>query len=426
MIRITDKKDCCGCHACASVCARHSITMQEDNEGFLYPVVDTSTCTDCGLCEKVCPVINQDEPRNPLKVYAAKNRNEEIRRQSSSGGIFTLLAQKVIDEGGVVFGARFNDKWDVVHAWTDTIEGIAAFRGSKYVQSTVGNTYRVAREFLKQGRKVLFSGTPCQIAGLRKFLRKEYDNLLTVDVVCHGVPSPLVWRKYLEETRENLRAERDAGKNTVSSSLKDLPVITGISFRDKTHGWKKFGFRLRYAASEAAGNSVSVSAKDIDRTLLQPFSDNVFMKGFLKNLYLRPSCYACAARCGKSDSDISIADFWGVLNYYPEFDDDKGIGLVLVNTDKGRKAYEQVNADSIESTYEQGLNHNPCLEHSVAKTKHVGAFWTEFDAKGMTIVKEIELRMRPSIPRRLFNRMKLVIKKIRVNLSNLCHQWPIK
>lgn len=420
MIRITDKKDCCGCHACASVCARHSITMQEDNEGFLYPVIDTSTCTDCGLCEKVCPVINQDAPRKPQKVYAAKNRNEEIRRQSSSGGIFTPLAEAIIRDGGVVFGAKFDKEWNVIHAWTDTIEGIADFRGSKYVQSTIGNTYREAREFLKQGRKVLFSGTPCQIAGLRKFLRKEYDNLLTVDVVCHGVPSPLVWRKYLEETREKLRAERDAGKNTVSSSLKDLPVITGISFRDKTHGWKKYGFRLRYAASEAAGNSVSVSAND-DSTLLQPFSDNVFMKGFLKNLYLRPSCYACAARSGKSGSDISIADFWGVQNYYPEFDDDKGIGLVLVNTDKGRKAYEQINADSMESAYEQGLNHNPCLEHSVARTKHVGAFWIEFGTKGMTIIKEIELCMRPSIIKRFINRVKHFIRRILSRITDTKH-----
>lgn len=397
MISITNKQDCCGCHACASVCAKRSITMQEDNEGFLYPVVDANTCTDCGLCEKVCPVINQDKPRKPLKVYAAKNRNEEIRRQSSSGGIFTPLAEAVIRDGGVVFGAKFDKDWNVVHAWTDTIEGIADFRGSKYVQSTIGDTYREAREFLKQGRKVLFSGTPCQISGLRKFLRKGYDNLLIVDVVCHGVPSPLVWRKYLEETMERLRAERDAGKNTVSSSLMDLPVITAISFRDKTHGWKKFGFRLRYAASKAAGNSVSISSNDEDSTFLQPFLKNVFMKGFLKNLYLRPSCYACAARSGKSGSDISIADFWGVQNYYPEFDDDKGIGLVLVNTDKGRRAYEQTNADSIESTYEQGLMHNPCLEHSVARTKWVGTFWTEFRINGITILNKIFIKMSPSL-----------------------------
>jgi hypothetical protein len=248
---------------------------------------------------------------------------------------------------------------------------------------------------------------------------QEYDNLLAVDVVCHGVPSPLVWRKYLEETRENLRAGRDAGKNTVSSSLMDLPVITGISFRDKTHGWKKYGFRLRYAASEAAGNSVSISAND--RTFLQPFPDNVFMKGFLANLYLRPSCYACAARSGKSGSDISIADFWGVQNYYPEYDDDKGIGLVLVNTNKGRKAYEQVNADSIESTYEQGLSQNPCLEHSVAKTKHVGTFWKEFEAKGMAVVKEVELGMRPSIIKRFINRVKYFIRRILSRITDTKH-----
>lgn len=410
MLQLTDKQDCCGCHACVSVCVRQCISMQEDNEGFLYPVVDEGTCTDCGLCEKVCPVINQDEPRKPLKVYAAKNKDEEIRKQSSSGGIFTSLAESVIRDGGVVFGAKFDKDWNVVHAWTDTIEGIADFRGSKYVQSTIGNTYREAREFLKQGRKVLFSGTPCQIAGLRKFLRKEYGNLLAVDVVCHGVPSPLVWRKYLEETRENLRAERDAGKNTVSSSLMDLPVITGISFRDKTHGWKKFGFRLRYAASEAAGNSVSISAND--RTFLQPFPDNVFMKGFLKNFYLRPSCYACTARTGKSGSDITIADFWGVQNYYPEFDDDRGVGLILVNSDKGRKAYEQVNAINLEATYEQALNQNPCIEYSVPMTKHVKTFWDNFSLKGMDTVEDIICKMKPGVIIRLYGKGRHVARRM--------------
>ena len=343
MIEIKDKKDCCGCHACVNICAKHCISMQADEEGFLYPIVDKGTCTDCGLCDKVCPVINQSEPRKPLKVYAAKNKNEEIRRQSSSGGIFTLLAEKVIAEGGVIFGARFNEDWNVIHSWTDTIEGIAVFRGSKYVQSTIGDTYREARDFLKQGRKVLFSGTPCQIAGLKKYLRKDYDNLLTIDVVCHGVPSPLVWRTYLKETREQLRAERGIGKNSVPLSIDELPVITGISFRDKTNGWKKYGFRLRYAASEAAKNTVSASAIKEEKEVLQSFRDNIFMQGFLANLYLRPSCYACAARSGKSGSDISIADFWGVQNYYPEFDDDKGVSLILINSDKGRHFYDLLN-----------------------------------------------------------------------------------
>ncbi len=364
MITIKDKKDCCGCHACATICAKHCITMQADEEGFLYPIVDEDACTDCGLCEKVCPVINQSEPRKPLKVYAAKNKDEEIRRQSSSGGIFTLLAEKIINEGGVVFGARFDEEWNVIHSWTDTIEGIAAFRGSKYVQSTIGDTYREAREFLKQGRKVLFSGTPCQIAGLKKYLRKDYDNLLTVDVVCHGVPSPLVWRKYLDETREQLRAKRGIGKNSVPSSMDELPVITGISFRDKTNGWKKFGFRLRYAASEAAENTVSASAIKEEMEILQPFAENVFMQGFLANLYLRPSCYACPTKQGKSHSDITIADFWGINNIDPSFDDDKGCGAVFINTEKGSNIKPFDSTKHIEKTFQEVVKYNSAYSSS--------------------------------------------------------------
>lgn len=334
MIEIKNKKDCCGCHACVSVCSKHCITMQTDSEGFLYPVVDKDSCTDCGLCEKVCPVIHQSAPVEPQATYIAINRNEEIRLQSSSGGIFTLLAEQVIAEGGVVFGARFDKDWSVIHAWTDTVEGLAAFRGSKYVQSRIGDTYREAKEFLKQGRKVLFSGTPCQIAGLKKFLCKEYNNLLTVDFICHGVPSPGVWQRYLNELREELRAERGVGKNTVPSSMDELPVITGISFRDKTNGWKKYGFRLRYAAW-AAPNSVSSSANKEEKEFLQPFPHNPFMRGFLADVYLRPSCYACSAKSGKSGSDITIADAWGMDCFAVEHDDDKGACYVLENTAKG-------------------------------------------------------------------------------------------
>lgn len=335
MIEIKNKKDCCGCHACVSVCAKHCITMQTDSEGFLYPVVDKDSCTDCGLCEKVCPVIHQAAPVEPQATYIAINRDEEIRLQSSSGGIFTLLAEQVIAEGGVVFGARFDADWSVIHAWTDTVEGLAVFRGSKYVQSRIGNTYREARAFLQQGRKVLFSGTPCQIAGLKKYLRKEYDNLLTVDFICHGVPSPGVWQRYLSELREELRAERGVGKNTVPLSMDELPVITGISFRDKTNGWKKFGFLLCYAASEAASNSVSSSAIKEEKEFLQPFPENPFMQGFLADVYLRPSCYACPAKSGKSGSDITIADAWGMDCFAVEHDDDKGACYVLENTAKG-------------------------------------------------------------------------------------------
>lgn len=222
MIRIYNKHDCCGCNSCVQRCPKSSITMREDEEGFLYPDVDESTCIDCGLCETVCPVIHQSTVRKPIAVCAAKNKDEKIRLSSSSGGAFTALAESVIDEDGVVFGAKFDEDWSVVHDYMETREGLAAFRGSKYVQSRIGDSFKKAEQFLKAGRKVLFSGTPCQIAGLKRFLRKEYDNLLTVDFICHGVPSPGVWREYLKEET----ARQCGGKNTVLLSPSPCPMGT--------------------------------------------------------------------------------------------------------------------------------------------------------------------------------------------------------
>lgn len=180
MIEIRNKRDCCGCNACVQKCPQQCIGQSEDAEGFIYPQVDKARCVGCGLCEKVCPVINQNPKSKPLKVMAGRNGNEEIRMVSSSGGAFTLLAGEIIGRGGVVFGARFDENWNVVHSYTECTDGLAAFRGSKYVQSRIGETFSQAEKFLKQGREVLFTGTPCQIAGLRRFLGKEYDNLLSI------------------------------------------------------------------------------------------------------------------------------------------------------------------------------------------------------------------------------------------------------
>ena len=235
MIRIEKKEDCCGCEACVQRCPKHCISLFRDNEGFLYPSVNESLCIGCGLCEKVCPILNPLPKRKPLQVFAAKNLNEEVRLASSSGGVFTLLAEHTIRNNGVVFGARFNEKWEVAHGFTDTVEGIADFRSSKYVQSKINGTYQEAEQFLKAGRKVLFSGTPCQIAGLKRFLRKEYTNLITVDFLCHGVPSPGVWESYLKET-----IARKCKKIQFCSD--PYASVKKISFRDKTLGWKKFSF----------------------------------------------------------------------------------------------------------------------------------------------------------------------------------------
>lgn len=322
MIDIKEKKDCCGCGACVQRCPKSCISMLEDNEGFLYPEVNKEICIDCGLCEKVCPVINQSKERKPFAVYAVRHKDEQIRLASSSGGAFTAIAESVIDEGGVVFGARFDMDWSVIHGYTETKEGLAAFRGSKYVQSRIGECYKNAEAFLKAGRKVLFSGTPCQIAGLKRFLRKDYDNLLTVDFICHGVPSPGVWREYLKEEI----AHQCGGKNSVLPHPKDKlgdVIIENISFRDKQLGWKKYSFSLTFSMLDGYGlrNTVLLS---------EPLNKNIFLRGFSADLYLRPCCHACPAKKFKSGSEVTIGDCWGIHNIMPGIDDDRGVSVLFM------------------------------------------------------------------------------------------------
>lgn len=373
MIRIKDKKYCCGCSACVQRCPKQCISLYEDEEGFLYPKVDVATCIDCGLCEKVCPVLNQSEERVPLEVYAAKNPNEEIRRESSSGGIFTLLAEQTIDAGGVVFGVRWNEHFEAVHAYTETKEGLAAFRGSKYVQSRVGDTFKQAELFLKQGRQVLYSGTPCQIAALKLFLRKDYENLLLVDIICHGTPSPGVFRWYLSEELVQEAARQSGKKIQFRSSLPISSIakadalarelgfeIEDISFRDKRLGWKKYSFVLSLrllskVTTEGEKNTVSLSYSH---------HENAFMRGFLSNIYLRPSCYACPAKTGKSGSDITLADYWGIQHLMPELDDDRGISALTVNNSKGGKALLATNAVLFKTSYDNLCQNNSSLIRS--------------------------------------------------------------
>lgn len=342
---LEDSRKCCGCSACIHICPKNSISFQEDKEGFLYPTVDLETCVKCGLCEKVCPVINQDSASEALQVFAARNNDENIRLKSSSGGLFTLLAESIIDEGGVVFGARFNENWGVVHDYTETKEGLEPFRGSKYVQSNLLESYKRVEAFLKTGRKVMFTGTPCQIAGLRKYLRKEYDNLLAVDIICHGVPSPLVWRRYLEE------------KTAVHGGV--VPVLTGVSFRDKSVGWKKFSFTLKFFHESDNGESETIQSSI--------FQYDDYMRAFLSNLSLRPSCYDCQAKSGKSGADITIGDFWGIENILPQLDDDKGLNLVVVNSTKGLKFLSTLTTELVPVGFKEAVKSNCAYNESVLR-----------------------------------------------------------
>ena len=400
MLQITDKSKCCGCNACVQRCPKQCIVMYKDREGFLYPVIDTAVCIDCGLCEKVCPVLNQNNARKPLQVFAAKNKNEIQRLHSSSGGIFILLAEQTIQNGGVVFGARFDQNWEVEHCYAETIEELQPLMRSKYVQSRIANTYKEVEAFLRHGRRVLFVGTSCQIAGLHKFLRKDYDNLLTVDFICHGVPSPGVWYKYLEEIiRDKSSRSEVTGKNTVLPfSLKSVPV------REKQLGgyhWKKFGFVVHgKSPSEGDQNSVLLSTV---------FNENDFMRGFLSNLILRPSCYSCPAKDGKSGSDLTIADFWGVENLYPEFDDDKGVGVVFVHTEKGKSIFSSIEVEYIEVQYDEAVRTNSSYYKSVSVPVGRIKFWKNF-YKGKTISKSLKKAMLPSFSMQMKIKIKSILK----------------
>lgn len=389
MIHITDKRDCCGCNSCVQRCPKSCIRMREDDEGFLYPEVDESVCIDCGLCEKVCPVIHQARENRPIVVCAAKNKSEEIRYQSSSGGVFTALANEIIREGGVVFGAGFDENWEVKHDCTETVEGLSAFRGSKYVQSRIGDSFKKAEQFLKIGRTVLFSGTPCQIAGLKRFLRKEYDNLLTVDFICHGVPSPGVWREYLKE--ETIRLYDRKNRFLSHPYQKEEVCIEGISFRDKRLGRKKFSFTLHVSVADRHGDKKSF-------LLSEPLDKNIFMRGFLADLYLRPSCYACPSKTFKSGSDITIGDFWGVQHVMPMIDDDKGVSVVMLNAIKGETYFRKIGLDSSIVGYEVVLRYNPSIEKSVSLTGKRKLFYSDTKA---TLDERIENLCRLTYKQRL-------------------------
>ena len=358
MITITDRSQCCGCSACAQRCPKQCISMQMDNEGFLYPQVDISKCVDCHLCEKVCPVINQYGTRTPLKVYAAKNSDDEVRRLSSSGGIFTLLAEQTIKDGGVVFGACWDNEWNVKHDCVDNLSDLQRFRSSKYLQSVIGDVYLKTEQFLKTGRKVMFTGTPCQIAGLKHFLRKEYDNLLAVEIICHSVPSPGVWQQFLTTRLHTLKWNKSDIRN--------------ISFRDKKTGWKTYSFVIE----NKDGNS-----------FIELSSKNAFMRGFLADLYTRPSCYACPAKQLKSGSDITLGDFWGIESLMPEIDDDKGVSAIIVNSDKGKQVLHNINVELHEVQYNELTTRNPALVKSFPITPKRTEFFKE---DGYTIEEKVK------------------------------------
>lgn len=302
MIKISDKAKCCGCTACMNICPVQCIVMRRDREGFDYPVANPDLCISCGRCEDVCPMVRTSDPEGPVQTLAA--RVPEFMKQSSSGGLFPILAGKVIDEGGSVYGAVMNSDLTVSHADASDMQGVEKMRGSKYVQSELYASFEDVKYELGEGRKVMFTGTPCQIAGLKSYVGEDDPNLLLVDCACHGVPSPGLWEKYVKALSEKYGMQ-----------------IKNISFRGKERSWRKYDFVI----------------SDALRTVSTPHQKDPYMLLFLQDMTLRPSCYQCPFRKGRSGSDLTLADLWNVAEAAPEMDDDKGASLILVNTEKGRR-----------------------------------------------------------------------------------------
>ena len=317
MIHIDKKENCCGCSACASACPKQCIEMKKDKEGFLYPIINEELCIDCGLCEKVCPILNASEDDVPHNQsgFLVQHKDEVIRRQSTSGGAFTAIATWIINQGGVVFGGAYQENsFKVIHREAITIEDLKIFRNSKYVQSEIGDTYKKAKEYLRAGKWVCYSGTPCQIEGLISYLRgKSYEKLICVDVVCHGVPSPLILAKYISFQKEKIGG-----------------TFTNILFRDKYFGYHYSSF--------------SIYNRDKKKDYHKGVDSNAYLRAFFNNLSDRPSCFDCKFKKRYRKSDLTIWDCFPIEKFTKELDG-KGTTRVLIQSDKGQYIMDQIRKD---------------------------------------------------------------------------------
>ena len=333
-----NKKECCGCTACFHICPINCIVMKEDEEGFLYPNIDKAKCIHCNKCKEVCPNRNIENRNTRTQTFVGYYKDDEVRKQSSSGGIFSAIAEWILQQKGVVFGAAFDENFEVHHIAVETKEELIKLRGSKYVQSRLENTFLEAKEYLEKKRKVLFTGTACQIAGLKNYLSAEYENLYTVDVLCHGAPSPKIWRMYLDDKKEQYQAS-----------------INKVEFRNKDDGWKNF--------------SINIAFSNMERFYTHHNKEK-FMRMFLDNLDLRPSCYSCVFKEIPRISDVTIGDSWGVENYMPDMDDDKGTSVILVHSSNGEKIFQEIRKKLIVSEVGLDVAVSPTADSRKSVTMH--------------------------------------------------------
>jgi coenzyme F420-reducing hydrogenase beta subunit len=357
MLLYNRKEECCGCTACMSICPKQAITIISDEEGFLYPSINQELCIECDLCKKVCPFSDNYRTSGnyaqPL-VYAAKHKDDNVRMNSSSGGMFTAISDYILDIDGVIYGAAFDENFVVRHQRAKTPEERNKFRGSKYIQSNLIGVFEDIKNEVKKGRTVLFTGTPCQNAGLRAFLNKSYDNLYLCDIVCHGTPSPLLWKEYIGFLEKRSKSR-----------------VVNYFFRYKEVGWRGYNVYALFDNGKSKLNTPDVMT---------------YAKIFGSDLALRPACHNCKFCNFSRPSDITIGDFWGIEKCMPDFDDNIGVSLVLINSSKGQILFQRIS----KSVYCQESNTYDCMQHNLhspsLKAPQRELFWQDYKDRGFEYV----------------------------------------
>ena len=358
-IIIESKQNCCGCEVCANACPNDCIRFETDSEGFHYPVVDESRCINCGKCIKVCQLTGLNKVGRIVfnrEFYAAVNNNREKRMQESSGGVFSVLSEKILQSGGIVYGVAMNDNcYGCSFLRADNSGLLERLYGSKYIQARANDVYIRVKEDLISGKSVLFSGTPCQVNGLKCFLGREFPNLYTIDCICHGVPSPKIWRKNIQ------CIERKRGKK-----------VTSVNFRSKKRGWNSFSI-LVYSGTDKLYDAV--------------FRMDPYMRLMLEDIDLRPSCYYCASKDDRRLSDLTLGDFWGCEEYYPEMNEnDNGTSAVIINSEKGKTLLKCVE-DKLKICkieYSQMAAKNHCYYESVSIPAARESFFSDVNTLSFT------------------------------------------
>ena len=353
MIDKLSPAECVLCGSCVDACPTGAIAFQKEYLDFRYPAVDAEKCVSCGLCERVCPMLSAKEPEQvPRKAYAAKNPDAEVRKASSSGGVFWALAKTVLSQGGYVCGAVFDESFRVHHLVSNEEADVRRMMGSKYAQSDLTGVYKKVKELLRAGEQVLFTGCPCQVAALNRFLGKKYDKLITADFICHGVPSGTMLSAYLQYQEKRYKSR-----------------VRTLCFRSKKHGWHRSSVRITFA------NRAEYCT---------PITADAYMNGFLGGIFLKEGCYSCPFKNFRSGSDLTMADFWGAEVEFPELDDNTGLSAVIASTARGDGFLSQCGIEMKKSNVDQVVKNNRNLVSPTKRNPMRESFYTYAQINGFS------------------------------------------